>query len=319
MSRDVSLSVRNLTKLFGKGADPDALRPGFREVSFDSYPGEAVGIVGESGCGKTTLARCLTRLIDADAGEVFVNGQNFTVMEAGELRHFRRHVQIVFQRPETSLNPRMTVAQFIGEVFRNFRTVKHGQERLRLLELAQWVGLREEHLSRYPHQLSGGEKQRVGIMRALACEPSIVILDEPTSALDVSVQAQVLKTLREIQERTQSSFILISHDVAVVRYMCNRILVMYLGQVVEEGPSNAIFATPRHPYTRALFDAVPRLRRKTSPTVLLRGEATTRNVRASTCPLLPRCPFAMDICASRPAMMPAGPGHRAACWLMEEG
>ena len=319
MNAQTSLSVRNLTKVFGRGTDPEILLPGFRQISLDAYPGESIGLVGESGCGKTTLARCLTRLIDPDAGEIVVNGQDFMLLEGKALRLFRRHVQIVFQRQETSLNPRMTVAHFVGEVFHNYHTVKQGKERQRLLELVQWVGLREEHLSRYPHQLSGGEKQRVGVMRALACEPSVIFLDEPTSALDVSVQAQVLRTLREIQERTGVSFILISHDVAVVRYMCSRLLVMYLGEIVEEGPTETLFARPRHPYTRALFDAVPRLHPKTGTPVLLKGELTTRNVRVSSCLLVPRCPFAMEVCASKPPKITVDTGHGVACWLMKNG
>ena len=309
------LTVRNLTKLFGTPDGSDRLLPGFRDISFDLDAGETIGLVGESGCGKTTLARCLTRLLDADAGDIFVQGQNFRAMEGQVLRHFRRNVQIVFQKPETSLNPRMRVSQFIGEVFRNFPVVEPGTERQRMIELTELVGLREEHLDRYPHQLSGGEKQRVGVMRALACRPAVIVLDEPTSALDVSVQAQVLTTLRDLQKQTSTSFILISHDVAVVRYMCSRVLVMYLGRVVEEGPAEAVFTKSRHPYAQALMDAVPRLRDTRRPQVTVKGEATTRNVRASECPLAPRCPCVMDICEQMPPSVDVAQGHKVSCWL----
>ena len=312
------LSVRNLTKLFGTPDGSDRLLPGFRDVSFDLAAGETIGLVGESGCGKTTLARCLTRLLDVDAGDVFIQGQDFRAMGRRVLRHFRRNIQIVFQKPETSLNPRMRVSQFIGEVFRNFPVVEQGKERQRLIELANLVGLREEHLYRYPHQLSGGEKQRVGVMRALACRPAVIVLDEPTSALDVSVQAQVLRTLRDLQKQTATSFILISHDVAVVRYMCSRVLVMYLGRVIEEGPAEAVFMTPRHPYTQALMDAVPRLHDTRRSEVAVKGEATTRNVRASGCPLVPRCPFVMDICGQMPPSVNVTQEHKVSCWLEVE-
>lgn len=312
------LSVRNLTKLFGRPDGRDRLLPGCREVSFDLFPGESIGLVGESGSGKTTVARCLTRLLDPDTGEIFVLGRDFGAMASRGLRRFRHHIQMVFQKPETSLNPRMTIAQFVSEVFRNFDTVERGREHRRLLELAQSVGLREEYLDRYPHQLSGGEKQRVGLMRALACDPSVIVLDEPTSALDVSVQAQVLGTLRDIQEQTSVSFILISHDIAVVRHMCSRILVMYLGRIIEESSTEELFVSPRHPYTKALFDAVPRLHAVSRRRVVLTGEATTYNVRKSACPLLPRCSVAMDACERMPPTIDVGPEHKVRCWLAEE-
>jgi oligopeptide/dipeptide ABC transporter ATP-binding protein len=312
------LSARELTKQFGRPAAPDAVRPGFRDVSLDLYPGECVGLVGESGCGKTTLGRALTRMLDPDGGELRVAGRDFGRLRGRDLRASRHIVQMVFQRPETSLNPRMTVAGFVGEVFRNFRTAPRGGERRRLEELVEMVGLTNDHLDRYPHQLSGGEKQRVGIMRALACDPLVLVLDEPTSALDVSVQAQVLQTLREITARTSMAVLFISHDIAVIRYMCSRVLVMYLGQIVEEGPSASLFAAPVHPYTRALFEAVPRLGAQPPPSVVLTGETTTAGQRASACPLIRRCPFAWDRCRSMPPMVEIRPGHRAACWLHVE-
>ncbi len=308
------LSVRRLTKVFGTVDDSDRLLPGFRDISFDLFRGESLGLVGESGCGKTTLARCITRLLEPDSGEIICRGQKLHAMRGEELRLFRRDIQIVFQNPETSLNPRMTVAQFLGEVFRNFDVVVPGKERQRLVELAELVGLREEHLGRYPHQLSGGQKQRVGLMRALASEPAVIVLDEPTSALDASVQAQVLLTLERIQEQTSTSFILISHDLAVVRYLCSRILVMYLGRLVEEAPTELLFTSPRHPYTLALFDAVPRVSATSEFRVRLPGEATTTRPPASACPLVPRCPFVMPVCDEMPAPTEFVAGHRAACW-----
>jgi oligopeptide/dipeptide ABC transporter ATP-binding protein len=179
------------------------------------------------------------------------------------------------------------------------------------------VGLEEEHLDRYPHELSGGEKQRVAIMRALVCEPSVIILDEPTSALDVSVQAQVLRTLKEIQNEVKSSFIFISHDVAVIRYMCSRVMVMYLGRIIEEGSAELVFRSPAHPYTRALMGAVPRLKPREREQVLLKGEISTSNIRPESCALISRCPYAEAICKESPPMFELEQGHRAACWLLK--
>lgn len=310
-----ALSVRDLTKHYGRETQEDLVRPGFREVSFDVGPGETVAVVGESGCGKTTLARCLTRLLDPDAGSMHVHGVDWRTLRGEPLRRMRRQVQMVFQSPETSLNPRMTVAQFISEVFRNFPEVRPADPRARLIELAELVELSERHLNRYPHELSGGEKQRAGLMRAFACEPSIVVLDEPTSALDVAVQTQVLQTLRTIQSRTAAAFVFISHDVSVVRAISNRVLVMYLGRVVEQGPTEYVLGTPQHPYTQALLAAVPRLGAEPPAYPTLRGEVGIAAVRASECPLRPRCPAAMEACTTMPMTVSLADGHQVACWL----
>jgi oligopeptide/dipeptide ABC transporter ATP-binding protein len=244
-----------------------------------------------------------------------VNGVDWRGMRGESLRRMRRHVQMVFQSPETSLNPRMTVAQFIGEVFRNFREVRPANPRARLIELAELVELSERHLDRYPHELSGGEKQRAGLMRAFACEPSIVVLDEPTSALDVAVQTQVLRALRTIQSRTAAAFVFISHDVSVVRAMSDRVLVMYLGRIVERGTAERVLGTPQHPYTQALVAAVPRLGVAPLAYPALRGEVGTASVRASECPLRPRCPAAMELCSAMPMTVSVADEHQVACWL----
>jgi oligopeptide/dipeptide ABC transporter ATP-binding protein len=309
------LSVTGLNKVFGGSASGDRLRPGCHGVDLDLLPGETVGIVGESGSGKTTLGRCIAGLLAADSGDIRLAGESILGVRGPASRRSRQAIQMVFQNPESSLNPRMTVGRFVGEAFRNFRTVEPGREHERLVELAGLVGLQAEHLARYPHQLSGGQKQRVGIMRALACNPQIIVLDEPTSALDVSVQAQVLRTLREVQERTAVGLILISHDVGVIRYMCSKVHVMYLGRIVEAGETAAVLGTPRHPYTRALIDAVPRLVPSSHAAYTLSGDATLRDVSASACALQPRCREAMASCRTLPKLAGVGPGHVAACWL----
>jgi oligopeptide/dipeptide ABC transporter ATP-binding protein len=317
-SKDLIMTARGLTKQYPNKFNPTALKPGIRDISLDLYDGEVLGLIGESGCGKTTLGRCISRLVDPDAGDITIRGTNFVKLKGNDLRLFRRHVQVVFQRPETCLNPRMTVATFVNEAIRNFQTVEKGKAIERMTEIAQMVGLREEHLYRYPHQLSGGEKQRVAIMRALVCNPSVIILDEPTSALDVSVQAQVLHTIKEIQVNSQTGFVFISHDVAVIRYMCSRVMVMYLGRIVEEGPTEIVFNNPKHPYTQALLSAVPRLKRIERKSIDLRGEISTVNINPAACALITRCPFAMEKCKINPPVFTIEDRHQAACWLMEK-
>jgi oligopeptide/dipeptide ABC transporter ATP-binding protein len=308
------IAVEHLTKQFGTPTQPDSLLPGCLDISLAVEPGETIGVVGESGSGKTTLGRCITGLTHFDRGRVLHHGADISVARGNARREFRRAVQIVFQNPETALNPRMTVGRFVAEALRNYARASREEEHGRLVELAGLVGLNEGHLARYPHQLSGGQKQRVGVMRALACEPDLIVLDEPTSALDVSVQAQVLRTLKDVQAATSIAYVLISHDVGVIRAMCDRVVIMYLGRVVEEGPAKAVFDSPQHPYTRALIDAVPRVHRQIEEPFLLRGDISTRGVRASECPLRRRCPLAVDDCTRMPPVTEAGPGHFVSCW-----
>ncbi|QDY70530.1 ABC transporter ATP-binding protein [Qingshengfaniella alkalisoli] len=318
MNMDPVLSVRQVSRLFNNPDDPEAISVGARDVSLDISAGETVGLIGESGCGKSTLARCLVGLDRPETGEILIGHRNLTNLNGRDLRRFRKNTQIVFQRPETCLNPRMSVRQFVTQPLRNFAVVPRREEAARIEKLARLVGLDPSMLDRFPRQLSGGERQRVAIMRALACEPKVVVLDEPTSALDVSVQAQVLRTLKQLREETGTAFLFISHDIAVVRYMCERVIVMYLGSIVEEGPAERVLTSPAHPYTQALLDASPRIHPLERDPVALHGELVLGNVRPGECPMRARCPFAHERCVTDPPRTSVGQDHFATCWLAQD-
>jgi oligopeptide/dipeptide ABC transporter ATP-binding protein len=291
-------------------------------VSLTLRAGETLGVVGESGSGKSTLARCILQLERPSGGTVTFEGRELTALVGRALRGVRRLVQLVFQDPAASLNPRLTAGYTVAEPLR-LHGLRQGDAAVqaRVEELFGWVGLGPEHRGRYPHQLSGGQQQRVAIARALACEPRLLALDEPTSALDVSVQAALLALLRDLQRRLGLAYLFISHDLAVVSAMADRVLVMYLGQVVEEGPTQALLARPRHPYTQALVSAVPRDTPRARPArLVVSGEPGSALARRPGCGFAPRCPWATPRCrAEAQALAAVGPGHRTACWRAAAG
>jgi oligopeptide/dipeptide ABC transporter ATP-binding protein len=285
-------------------------------VSFSIAPGETVGLVGESGCGKTTVARALVRLIPVTEGRILYEGRDVTALNGAALRAWRRQVQMVFQDPYSSLDPRMTVAQTIGEAFDLHGLARNGTERRNRVEkLLLDVGLDGSHADRYPHELSGGQRQRVGIARALAVEPKLLVCDEPVSALDVSIQAQIVNLLQDLQQRHGLAYLFIAHDLAVVEHLSRRILVMYLGRLVEAGDAREVCRQPRHPYTQALLSAVPvvdpdhkRAR------LILPGDLPSPIAPPPGCPFHPRCPVAETRCRlEMPALRELSPGHFAAC------
>ncbi len=290
------------------------------DVSFAVYPGEALGLVGESGSGKTTLGKTVLRLQEPTSGRILFQGEDLTGLPAGELQRRRAHMQMVFQNPYSSLNPRMKVKDIVAEPL-----VIHGRGKGRSLfervrELIRRVGLDEAHLYRYPHEFSGGQRQRIGIARALALEPRLLVLDEPTSALDVSVQAQILNLLVDLQEELGLTYLFISHDLGVIRYICDRVALMYLGRIVELAPVETIFERPLHPYTRALRAAMP----EPDPDapeeeILLEGEIDAVDPGFTGCRFAPRCPAAkIDRCrAEEPPLQEVAPGHWVACHLVE--
>jgi oligopeptide transport system ATP-binding protein len=254
------VEVSRLTKDFVR--DRGFLRRGMLvravdAISFTVEEGETFGLVGESGSGKTTTGRCMLRLVEPTSGDVRFRGENVMGFSRGRLREARRDMQIVFQDPYSSLNPRMRARQIVEEPLIIHRLGRHAARRERVAELFDLVGLDPAHLERYPHEFSGGQRQRIGLARALALNPSFVILDEPVSALDVSVQAQVINLLMDLQQRLKLTYLFIAHDLRLVEHICNRVAVMYLGKIVEMGPAGALFATPQHPYTRALLSAIP--------------------------------------------------------------
>ncbi len=291
------------------------------DVSLTVSRGKTVGLVGESGCGKSTVGRLLLRLIELTSGGVWFDGQEITRASAAEMRKARRHMQIVFQDPHSSLNPRRTVGEIVSRPLLIHGEITRRDADRRAGDLLALVGLEPDMRRRYPHEFSGGQRQRIGIARALALRPSFIVLDEPTSSLDVSVQAQILNLLNDLKRDLGLTYLFISHNLNVVEYFCDATVVMYLGQIAEEGPSDAIHDQPLHPYTRALVSAVltPEVGRQRDRLVL-KGEIPSPVDPPSGCRFHTRCPFAMDICKSiQPTLTEQAPGHRVACHLFPAG
>lgn len=288
-------------------------------VSFEVFEGETLGIVGESGCGKSTTGRMLMRLIEPTEGSVIFNGQDVTALSAKQLREARRDMQMVFQDPYASLNPRHTVAQILEEplIVHNIGTKQERKQKV--MQLLKTVGLSEYHANRYPHQFSGGQRQRIGIARALMTNPKLIIADEPVSALDVSIQAQVLNLMQQLQQDLKLTYIFIAHDLGVVRHISDRVGVMYLGKVVELATSESLYEEPRHPYTQALLAAVP----VPDPdfvkeTTMLQGDIPSPSNPPSGCTFHTRCPFVKEVCKQQvPALQQVSEGHAVACHLYD--
>lgn len=287
------------------------------DVSLSIMPGETLGLVGESGCGKSTLARCLSRLYDISQGQLLFDGTDISGLSTRALRPLRQKIQMVFQDPYASLNPRRRVQDLIAEPLRIHLNLSEAQLQSRVGQLLEQVGLLPDHAARYPHEFSGGQRQRIGIARAIALEPKMVILDEPVSALDVSVQAQIVNLLADLQERLNLTYVFVAHDLSVVRQVSTRIAVMYLGSIVEIGQADDIFGQPAHPYTEALISAVPKpvyadgVSRKR---IVLAGDVPSPINPPNGCRFHPRCPVAQDICrVERPKLTPLSDARSVAC------
>lgn len=311
------LEVKHLKKYFKV---PAGINHAVDDISFTVEKGETLGVVGESGCGKSTMGRTIIHLQDATDGQIFLNGEDITHVKGRELRRVREKMQIVFQDPYSSLNPRFRVEETIREPLKHSGRFKDratlNEETNRLMEL---VGIDERLRQSYPHELDGGRRQRVGIARALALNPEFVVCDEPVSALDVSIQAQVLNLLMELQGKTQTAYMFVTHDLSVVRYISDHICVMYLGQLVEKAPTEALFQETLHPYTKALLSAIPSIDLDhPMKRVMLTGEITSPINPAPGCRFAARCPYATDACREPQKLKEAAKDHFVACCRMEE-
>ncbi|MGN0185730.1 MAG: ABC transporter ATP-binding protein [Aristaeellaceae bacterium] len=317
--QEAMISVRNLKMYFPVGGSLFEKKKTLKavdDVSFDLYPGETFGLVGESGCGKTTVGRTIVRLYQPTAGQILLDGTDIAPLSEKEVLPYRSRMQMIFQDPYASLNPRMTVSSIVGEPLRyqgmNARDIDD-----RVRELVECVGLKEDHLNRYPHEFSGGQRQRIGIARALASKPDFIVCDEPISALDVSIQAQIINMLEELQARFGMTYLFVSHDLSMVRHISKRVAVMYLGHIVEMAPVNELYANMLHPYTRALMSAVPIAdpdAAEKSKRIVLQGDVPQPINPPSGCPFRTRCPYADKGCAEQiPELKDMGGGHMVAC------
>jgi oligopeptide/dipeptide ABC transporter ATP-binding protein len=313
---EVLLQVRNLKKHFNTGG---GVVKAVHDVTFNIRRGETLGVVGESGCGKSTMGRTILRLYDATDGEVLFEGQNVHKVNARELKKLRRDMQMIFQDPYASLNPRMTIGDIIGEALDLHKLATGAKRKERIQELLRLVGLKPDHITRFPHEFSGGQRQRIGIARALAVEPKFIVCDEPISALDVSIQAQVVNLLSELQDKMGLTYLFIAHDLSMVKHISDRVAVMYLGRVAELAESEELYAHPLHPYTEALLSAIPipdpEVERKRQR-IVLKGDVPSPMNPPSGCHFRTRCPYAMEACAKvEPVWQEVKPEHFVACHL----
>ena len=318
--KEVLIEVKDLKKYFQVGRNQTL--KAVDGVNFKIYKGETLGIVGESGCGKTTCGKTVMGLYKATGGEVLFDGVDINKLNKNEKKEFTKRAQIIFQDPYSSLNPRMTVGDIIGEGI-DIHKLYTGKERQeKIYELLELVGLNREHALRFPHEFSGGQRQRIGIARALAIEPEFIVCDEPISALDVSIQAQVINMLKELQEERGLTYLFIAHDLSVVKYISDRVVVMYLGTMVETAETDELYAHPMHPYTQALLSAIPEAdpnKAKANQRIPIKGEIPSPINPKNCCRFAERCQHATERCFKEmPQMKEIAPGHKGACHLVED-
>lgn len=313
------LQVKNLSKFFNL-SKKEVLKA-VEDASFDIYPGETVGLVGESGCGKSTTGRCIVKLNKPTEGQILFKGQDiFQHNSKKEQLGYRRDVQMIFQNPYSSLNPRMTVKDIVGEGIRLHKNISGKELDNNIIDLLKDVGLNKDHMSRFPHEFSGGQRQRIGIARALSVDPKFIVCDEPISALDVSIQAQVLNMLKKLQSERNLTYLFIAHDLSVIKYISDRVIVMYLGVIVEQADSKELFENPLHPYTQALLSAVPVANpdiARTTERIRLDGEIPSPINPKEACRFVERCRYAQAICHEKvPELKTYDNNHKAACHLL---